>query len=311
MPLSTGVKALDDLMCGGVPLGVPSLLYGIPNLGKTWLCFQLACMCTRDPKNGGLGKPVLYLDTESFFTEDVFNMYYSYFKKRWPDLPDKANIDLVRVPSIFEFGKMFGIQISIKQSESKVSVSTKFPTDRQSKLAGNKGEDVKETVQSGDWLKSSEVWKGFEKKGYGLLIIDSLTIPIKSVIPSETQNFPARSSILGQLLGTMYEIAHEFNSAILITDHITRNPMSPGYVYGVGEAWGGQIVTYYVKNQFGLYHALKDQREKAGLDGNRLRRVDRHRMPGKEQQIITVMLAHDKGYTDAPVGTSMPAEVAE
>jgi len=310
MPLSTGTKTLDNMMGGGIPLGVPSLVFGKSNLGKTWMCFQLACMSTRDPKKGGLGKPALYLDTEFFFTDEVFDLFYGYFRKRWPDLSEKPMIEIVRIPDIFELGKFFNIHYTIKQEGDRVSVVSKFPTDRQAVLKEHGKSEMKETVQSGDWLKSSDVWTKFEKNKYGIMVIDSITVPIKSVIASATQNFPARTSILTQLLGTLYPIAKNFNTSIVVTDHITSNPMSPGYAYGSGDPWGGQNVTYYIKNQFGLFPPLKEQREKYVLDGNRIRRVERHRMPGKDQTLVAVILQKDYGYADLPDSGAQPAETS-
>lgn len=300
--LSTGCRGLDKLMNGGFPLGAPSLLYGIPNLGKTWLSFQTACMSTRKPSAGGLNRPALYLDTESFFTADVFDRFYGFFRKRWKDLPKEAEIDMIRIKDIFELGEKLGIQYTIIQEEKRVSAIAKFPTSRQTQIAKGKGQVVKGTQQSSDWLINSEIWQSMKKRNYGLLIIDSLTVPIKSVIPKGTQHLPGRGTLLTSFLGTLYPIAIKFNAAIIVTDHISRNPMSPGYRYGLGIPWGGQDITYYIKYQFGMYHALKAEREKYGADGSRLRRLERHRFPGMEKELTTVLLAHDYGYTDLPTG---------
>lgn len=305
MSLSTGCKTLDTLMNGGFPLKAPSLVFGMPNLGKTWLAFQTACMCTRSIANGGLDRPVLYYDTESFFAnEEVFNRFYGYFQNRWKDLPKQPKIDCEMIPDIFELGKKFGIEYTVVQEESRVSAIAKFPSKKQIQIAG--GKPVKETTQTSDWLQESPVWKEMEKKNYGLLVIDSITVPIKSVIPKGTQHLPGRGTLLTSLLGTLYPIAKNFNAAILVTNHITRNPMSPGYQYGIGDPWGGQDVTYYIKYQYGLFGALKDERDKYGPDGPRLRRIERHRYPGLERDIVTVLLAKDYGYTDLPKG-SRPA----
>lgn len=309
MPLSTGVKAIDDMMGGGIPVGAPSLIFGIPNLGKTWLCFQLSCMCIRDPKNGGLGRPVLYLDTESFFTSDVLDLFWNYFEKRFPDIKGKKDmIEVKRISDIFELGEVFNIHYTIKQEGDRVSVISKFPTDRQGVLASHGHSDLKDTLQNSDWQKTSDIWKAFEKKKYGLMVIDSLTVPIKSSMTSATQNLPARTSLITQLLGVLYPIAIQFSASIVVTDHITRNPMEKTYIYGIGEPWGGQNVTYYIKNQYGLYYALKEDREKAGMDSQRLRRVERHRMPGKEKTMVTVILQKDLGYNDWLLGGAKPAE---
>ena len=295
---STGVKIIDDLLDGGILLGAPALIYGIPNLGKTWFAFQLACMCTREPKYGGLGRRALYLDTETFFTPENFDRFYAYFKKRWPDLPDKPMIDVVIVKDIFELGKLFGIVYEVIHEDRRVSVVSRFPTKRQESLAEKGKSELKETTKSSDYILQSEMWKKIETNKYGLVIIDSITAPIKTVIPSASQNFPARASILQELLGTFYSICQGHNCCIFLTDHITRSPMDPGYVYGLGTPWGGQDITYYVKIQLGLYHALKEQKEKYPGDAQRLRRIERHRYPGLEKALELVVLAKDKGYED-------------
>lgn len=262
-------------------------------------------MCTRDPKYGGLGRPVLYLDTETFFTPTVFKRFYDYFKKRWPDLPDKPQIEVRIIKDLFQLGKFFGIHYEIIHEEKRVSVVSRFPTKRQKTLAKKGKSKLKTTTKSSDYILESEVWKDLETKKYGLVVIDSLTAPIKSVIPSASQNFPARASILQELLGTFYSICQAHNCTIFITDHITRSPMSPGYVYGLGTPWGGQDITYYVKIQLGLYRALKEQKKRYPGEGQRLRRIERHRYPGLEREILLIHLAKDTGYKDlAPLSGS-------
>jgi hypothetical protein len=302
--LSTGCQTIDDLMEGGFPLGAPALVYSIPNLGKTWLTFQTACMCTRDPKHGGLGRPVLYLDTESYFSEETFNRLYAYFQKRWPDLPKEPMIEIVMIPSIFELGQEFGMEIQIVQEESRTSALIKFPTDRQVKIADGKAEgkrEVKETFQSTGWLKTSPAWKKFEDKNYGMMAIDSITVPLKTSIPKTTQNLPARGTILNAILGVLYPFVKHFNSSILVTDHLTRSPMNPMYQYGLGDPWGGSDIIYYIKYIVGLFPAKKDDRESID-QGYRLKQIFRYRYPGLDSKTVLAMLAQDTGYIDRPKG---------
>lgn len=300
--LSTGCKGLDEILVGGFRTQVTSLLFGIPNLGKTWLCYQLACMCTRPVKVGGFGKKALYIDTEGFFfTEDAVQRFASYFKKRWPDCdPDK--IEIMQIPDIFELGEAFGIQVDIKQEESRVSVITKYPTEAQKKLAQGKGKGKVDTTtnKDKDWLEKAPIYKKVKSREYGIMIIDSLCIPIKSEIASATQNFPARTSLVSTILGACYPIARRADIAILITDHITSNPMSPGYIFGTGDPWGGRNVLYYIKHIFGLYKPLKDQVKANAPDGHRVRRFSRYRYPGLDTAMIAVKLEKDKGYMDLP-----------
>jgi len=297
-------KTIEDLLAGGITTSAPTLIFGIPNLGKTWLCFQAAAACTRSTANGGLGRKALYLDTEAFFRPDVFDRFYGYFKAKWKDLPPQDNIDMRRVENIFKLYEYFGMDLKIKQEEARSTADIKFPTERQKKLAQTavkKGEkDVAETgktVQAADWLKNSPLWADFEKNKYGIIVIDSLTIPIKSVIPSTTQNLPARTTLISSLLGTLYDIAIAWDCAIIVTDHITKNPIDPR---SFGEPWGGANVMYYIKNQMGLFPPNKEMMDKMLIDGGRLRRVERHRMPGFDRELVTVMLGKDVGYIDVP-----------
>ena len=305
--ISTGTKTLDALMDGGLKTKVPTILFGIPDLGKTWFCFQMACMCTRPPSKGGLGKKVLYLDTESFFfTEDTRERFLNYFKKRCPDI-DEEKLEIVCVEDIYELGKLFGIVFEIRVSEARITVDAKFPTARQIKLASKGKSQLKETLRDAKWYEHAPLFKKLSSGEYGLVVIDSITVPIKSVIPTQTQNFPARTSILTILLGAAYAFAKKFDVAFLITNHITRSPMSPGYRYGVGDPWGGQNIVYYVKHIFGLYRPLKDQVQKYAPDGHRVRRFERYRYPGLEREVTAVMLAKNLGYVDLPSGGAKSA----
>jgi len=307
--LSSGTKAIDEVMNGGLKTTITSMLFGIPNLGKTWLCYQFACMCTRPVKVGGLGKKAIYLDTEGFFGGGVDKMFADYFKKRWPDC-NPEDVEVIHIPDIFELGTLLGMQIDIKQEESRVSVIVKYPTELQKKLAHGKGKGNVDTPtnKDKDWLEKAPIFQKIKSKEYGLIVLDSLTIPIKSEISSVTQNFPARTSIVSAILGAFYPISRRADVAILITDHITSNPMSPGYAFGTGDPWGGRNITYYIKHIYGLYKPLKDQVLAYPPDGQRIRRFQRYRYPGLDVTMLPVKLEKDRGYADLPAtGSAKPA----
>ena len=100
--LSTGVKSLDDFLYGGIPVGAPSVIYGVPNVGKTIFCAQIAVLC-----NKLYDLPVLYLDTEAMWDSSTWDIWYGFFRKRLSDLPEKANINFVYKPNIFTLGEYF------------------------------------------------------------------------------------------------------------------------------------------------------------------------------------------------------------
>ena len=61
--LSTGSKALDDLLEGGFEGGAITLLFGEAGSGKTNICLQIASMVA------AAGKKVIYIDTEGVSLE--------------------------------------------------------------------------------------------------------------------------------------------------------------------------------------------------------------------------------------------------
>ncbi len=64
--ISTSCKALDDLLGGGVRLGMLTDIFGAAGTGKTQLCFQLCVNCAK-PKKKGLGASVLFIDATNTF----------------------------------------------------------------------------------------------------------------------------------------------------------------------------------------------------------------------------------------------------
>ncbi len=65
--ISTGVRALDDLLEGGVETCAITEFIGEFGAGKTQLCHQLAVMVQLPPERGGLSARCLYIDTEGTF----------------------------------------------------------------------------------------------------------------------------------------------------------------------------------------------------------------------------------------------------
>jgi DNA repair protein RadA len=65
--ISTGVKALDELLGGGIETRAITELVGEFGVGKTQLCHQLAVMVQLPEDKGGLRGKSLYVDTENTF----------------------------------------------------------------------------------------------------------------------------------------------------------------------------------------------------------------------------------------------------
>jgi len=65
--VSTGSRAFDDLLGGGVETKAVTEVYGEFGTGKTQLCHTLCVMVQQDRDKGGLGGNAVYIDTENTF----------------------------------------------------------------------------------------------------------------------------------------------------------------------------------------------------------------------------------------------------
>ncbi|AMQ18706.1 DNA repair and recombination protein RadA [Thermococcus peptonophilus] len=65
--ISTGSKALDKLLGGGIETQAITEVFGEFGSGKTQLAHTLAVMVQKPPEEGGLGGSVIWIDTENTF----------------------------------------------------------------------------------------------------------------------------------------------------------------------------------------------------------------------------------------------------
>ncbi|KAF5119850.1 hypothetical protein DV452_001425 [Geotrichum candidum] len=63
--ITTGVPSLDALLAGGIRVGCVTEVAGEASVGKSHLMLQLAATVQLPPAQGGLGKPAIYIETES------------------------------------------------------------------------------------------------------------------------------------------------------------------------------------------------------------------------------------------------------
>jgi DNA repair protein RadA len=68
--VTTGSKALDELLGGGVETMAITEMYGKFSSGKSQLGFQLVVNVQKPPEQGGLGGGVLFVDSEATFRPD-------------------------------------------------------------------------------------------------------------------------------------------------------------------------------------------------------------------------------------------------
>ena len=73
--LTTGSKAIDDILGGGLETQTITEFYGEYGSGKSQMCHQMCVNVQLPPEKGGLGGGALYVDTENTFrTERIVQM---------------------------------------------------------------------------------------------------------------------------------------------------------------------------------------------------------------------------------------------
>jgi DNA repair protein RadA len=75
MRLTTGSKAIDEVLAGGLETQTITEFYGEYGSGKSQLCHQMCVNVQLPPERGGLNAAALYIDTENTFrTERIIQM---------------------------------------------------------------------------------------------------------------------------------------------------------------------------------------------------------------------------------------------
>ena len=133
---------------------------------------------------------------------------------------------------------------------------------------------------------------------FSMIILDSLTNPLKATIGSNTQNLPARAQIEERLYSIFSHLATKYNMAIPIIHHVTYNPVTP---FGVdyGNMWGGDSILYNTKYAIQFWTATSKIQKDTGW-GIEARRVRLFRSPFKKAtgEWKVVRLKEDYGFCD-------------
>lgn len=201
-------KVFDELI-GGVRDGDVVGIYAVPSTGKT---LSLLYYC----KELG-GRKVLYIDTEGGVE------YFLDEKEALRGL----EIEFKTVRSLERFMQMLGRPIEINISKKGRMTVSLEKMDRRKKI------------------KDFEELKEKFKEGY-LIIIDSLSSLLKTAIPSDTENLPARANVQALIFGALFGIMDECGKGkVVIVNHASKNPMGMGF--NRGELYGGENLKYFMK----------------------------------------------------------------
>uniref|UniRef100_A0A665U2J2 DNA repair protein RAD51 homolog 3 n=1 Tax=Echeneis naucrates TaxID=173247 RepID=A0A665U2J2_ECHNA len=201
----TFCSLLDSVLGGGLPVGRTAEICGVPGVGKTQLCLQLAVDVQVPACFGGVGGQVIYIDTEG-----------SFLLQRVVDVATAA----VRHCSLL-----------VEDDDQRAAMMTFTVEIILSNIFLVRSRDYVELLAElhllPDFLS--------DHPGVRLLVIDSVAFPFRQI-----DNLSQRTRLLHSLAQQLAAMANTHNVAVVTTNHMTtrlRGGLSQ-LVPALGESWG-------------------------------------------------------------------------
>lgn len=272
--LKTGSEIIDKMLGGGIPYSIVTAIFAEPAVGKT--LFGSSCGLANIKTTG---KKTILIETEGLRDYDTKVLLYK-FMSRWG--LDKKTVDDkfiikhtlgdMQLLSIQKLLQMFGYLVTFE-----ISKNGKYSVKFQNCTPTLKEKELQET---------------------SMIIIDSLTKPIKDSVGNETQNLPSRAQIIERLFGKLYHIASIYDIAIIVNHHASVNPIMP-FGRDLGKPYGGNPVLYNSKYALGFIDAPNKIKTETGW-GTEARRVRLLRRPDEQTtgELIPIRLKKDFGFCD-------------
>lgn len=273
--LETGCTIIDKLIGGGIPYGLVTAIFGEPTSGKSWFNYQ-----TGLANIAKTGKNTILIETEGLRDYDIKLILYKLMSRYNLDKDTvdrkfiiKHTLGDMQLKSIQKLLMMFGYLVTFELSKSGGKYSIKF-------------QECTPTITDKEFDETS------------MILIDSLTKPIKDSVGSESQNLPARAQIIDRLFGKLYHFANIYNIATMVVHHATYNPMMP-FGRDLGKPYGGDPILYNSKYSLELIDATNKIETETGW-GPEARRVKLLRRPDEPTtgELIPVRLKKDWGFCD-------------
>ena len=279
----TGCKTVDNLLGGGFPHKLISALFGDPATGKSFLAYQSGVNNVKINN-----KKTLLLDTEGLTQNDLDTILGKLGKRYDVDekkLKDKFQMIKTyndpQMQSIQKLMQMFGYMVTFEMSK--------------------KGGKYKVIFRHCDETLTEK-----ELKQTSMIIIDSLTKPIKDSIGSETPNLPARAQIVERLFGKLHQVADLYNIAVVVIHHQSNAPPVGPYKMPP-RIYGGNPIYYNSKYILEIFQSTKNERDmvcaenKKNVWGKEARRVTMIRHPSIQPPDgkFPIRLMKDMGFVDS------------
>ena len=217
---STGSKALDSLVGGGIPTKQITEFYGEPQMGKTQLCYSIAVNSIIDKSLGG------YYDLQKLDPKEQPRVY-------WIDT--EFTFDPVRIRKL---------------------VANRYPELDANQILDNI--IIVQPVSSDELIR--EIEKVFQSPdNVSTVIIDSLMAPFRSEALLSFAQLNPRQQKLQQVLGIIKRGMKVRNVAVILTNQVTTKISLSGPMGGPPQqiAAGGLAVAHTVTNRIRLKKATK------------------------------------------------------
>jgi RecA/RadA recombinase len=258
--LQTGCSAVDALTDGGLATGTITQIFGEKALGKSIVSFQAGCSIAAS------GGSAIILDTEQSYSSYLVPYWKERMAKRFGKEFNVAEVKLERTPKVSPKRKpvtrgqiinavdsalshlgvsytdahlsavadIFSPDFAVELPSKGPSVLV-FQTPEVVDLLNLHGVDAVREVSGGGRVElrlrqtptyQSALHHIIRETGAKLLVYDSISAPFKSAFPS-TQDLPARSAGLAMLLAHAQRLCVEFGIAVLVTSHVSIDPINP------------------------------------------------------------------------------------
>ena len=247
-------KVADELVDGGLTPNEMLFLFGGPNSGKSLLAYQLACQYNSVVINTEIGDPKAF----SEFLQPRFEKRFRQpFQLNCRSLYSLANVLGLDIQLITK-----GQEGKAGKVESNITTTEKFP-----------------------------VLEYIKQHKCDILVLDSITTPIKGAMGSARQNFGARADVISRILGQLSLILDETNVAIVVVSHQSQDKANK---FDEGRIWGGDTLAYNAKYVL----QLRTPNFKVETDAKTLyKQIRRRRYLGKlESKWHQLPLKKDHGF---------------
>jgi len=267
--IKTHCQTIDDLLLGGFQKSRISGIVGAEDVGKSQIAAQILVS----------NQPSMVIETEG----KGYDLIFDYMLKRFNV---KNDVKLEYVIGFDELMKFFGLDVKI--------------------IISDKGK-TKPIIEFLDW-EETELNKILKKSKFNVVILDSLSAPMKHRLDSNTENFSTRATIEQALFGRMLLYAFKYDFAFIVIHHIQGlDAMKP---WKEREAYGGSPIVYNASNLLFIYEPTKENIKDVGKDT--IKRVKRGRLIGKrESELMLVDLQEDYGYIDVKPIETKNGELSE